>query len=209
AFGAASRQRYLRAPAPEPAPGVQAPARAQGRGARRGRGARAAAGVRAAARATARVARVARALPRHLGSKLPAPRRPARGAQDRRASKQTFTQEAETMTIDERKTTMRFPKAVVTLPTDSQVLVERSFKAPRALVYRAHTEPPLMRRWLLGYAGWTMPVCEMDVREGGKYRWRWKHDEDGKEFGFHGVFQEVVANQRLRHTQVFDPGEFG
>src|SRR5690606_17518824 len=65
------------------------------------------------------------------------------------------------------------------------------------------------RRWLLGYAGWTMPVCEMDVREGGKYRWRWKHDEDGNEFGFHGVFQEVVANQRLRHTQVFDPGDVG
>ena len=104
---------------------------------------------------------------------------------------------------------MRFPKAEVTLPTDSQVLVKRSFDAPRALVYRAHTEPPLMRRWMLGYPGWTMPVCEMDVREGGKYRWRWKHEEDGKEFGFHGVFQEVVANQRLRYTQVFDPGDFG
>lgn len=104
---------------------------------------------------------------------------------------------------------MKFPKAVVTLPTDSQVLVTRGFNAPRALVYRAHTEPPLMRRWLVGYPGWTMPVCEMDVREGGKYRWRWKQDEDGKEFGFHGIFQEVVANQRLRHTQIFDPGDIG
>lgn len=104
---------------------------------------------------------------------------------------------------------MRFPKAVVTRPGDGQVLVKRSFNAPRALVYRAHTEPLLMRRWLVGYAGWTMPVCEMDVREGGKYRWRWKSDEDGKEFGFHGDFQEVIADQRLRHTQIFDPGDLG
>ncbi|HEY6725278.1 MAG TPA: SRPBCC family protein [Polyangiaceae bacterium] len=104
---------------------------------------------------------------------------------------------------------MRFPKAEVTLPTDSQVLVTRSFNAPSVLVYRAHTEPALMRRWQLGYPGWTMPVCEMDVRGGGEYRWRWRYDEDGKEFGFHGTFQEVVANQRLRYTQVFDPGTFG
>lgn len=104
---------------------------------------------------------------------------------------------------------MKFPEAVVTLPSDSQVLVKRSFNAPRALVYRAHTEPALMRRWLVGYPGWTMPVCEMDVREGGAYRWRWRQEEDGSEFGFYGVHQEVIANQRLRYTQIFDPGSLG
>jgi uncharacterized protein YndB with AHSA1/START domain len=104
---------------------------------------------------------------------------------------------------------MRFPTAEVTLPTDSQVQVKRSFKAPRSLVFRAHTEPALLQRWCPGYEGWTMPVCEMDVREGGKYRWRWRSDEGGKEFGFHGVFEEVKPSHRLRHTQVFDPGDIG
>ena len=71
--------------------------------------------------------------------------------------------------------------------TALEVKVTRSFKAPKALVYRAYTEPALMRRWLVGYPGWTMPVCDMDVRVGGSYRWRWKNDEDNSEFGFFGV----------------------
>jgi uncharacterized protein YndB with AHSA1/START domain len=104
---------------------------------------------------------------------------------------------------------MRIEKAQVSLPTDSQVKVMRSFNAPRALVYRAHTEPKLLQRWSLGPPGWTMPVCEMDVRKGGKYRWRWRSDEDGKEFGFHGVFEEVKPEERLRHTEFFDPGDVG
>lgn len=97
--------------------------------------------------------------------------------------------------------------ARVTLPSESEVKVERSFDAPRALVYRAYTTPELMKRWLLGYPGWTMPVCEMDVRVGGAFRWRWRADEDGSEFGFHGEFVEVDAPARLRHTEAFDPGD--
>jgi uncharacterized protein YndB with AHSA1/START domain len=100
-------------------------------------------------------------------------------------------------------------KAKVSLPTDSQVKVTRSFNAPKKLVYRAHTEPKLVQKWMLGPPGWTMPVCEMDVREGGKYRWRWRSVDDGKEFGFHGVFKEVKPNERLRHTEFFDPGDVG
>src|SRR5690606_29828156 len=102
-----------------------------------------------------------------------------------------------------------FEKADVTLPSDSQVLVRRSFNAPRALVYRAHTEPKLVQRWQLGPPGWTMPVCEMDVRKGGKYRWRWRSIEDGKEFGFHGTFEEVTPNERIRHIEFYDPGDVG
>ena len=54
-----------------------------------------------------------------------------------------------------------------------------------------------------------MPVCEMDVRVGGKYRWRWCSTEGGKEFGFHGEFKEVDAPAKLVHSEYFDPGNIG
>jgi uncharacterized protein YndB with AHSA1/START domain len=100
-------------------------------------------------------------------------------------------------------------KAQVTLPSDREVKVTRSFKAPRALVWRAYTEPELVRRWLLGPPGWSMPVCEMDVRVGGKYRWRWRSNEDASEFGFTGEFREVEVDSRIVHTQAYDPGTTG
>lgn len=84
--------------------------------------------------------------------------------------------------------------AQVSLPSDSEVKVVRRFSAPSALVYQAYTEPKLMKRWLTAMPGWSMPVCEMDVRVGGAYRWRWRSD-DGAEFGFHGVFREVPPTQ--------------
>ncbi len=100
-------------------------------------------------------------------------------------------------------------KAQVSLPSDSTVRVSRAFRAPCALVYRAFTEPALMQRWLLGPPGWTMPVCEMDLRVGGEYRWRWRGIADGKEFGFHGEFREVSPPSKLVHTQFYDPGDVG
>jgi uncharacterized protein YndB with AHSA1/START domain len=99
-----------------------------------------------------------------------------------------------------------FEKAEVTLPSDSEVQVVRSFKAPAALVWRAFTEPALVTRWMLGPPGWTMPVCEMDVREGGAYRWRWHSEDGGQEFGFHGTFREVEPNVRTVHVEHFDQG---
>ena len=104
---------------------------------------------------------------------------------------------------------MTTEKAQVTLPSEREVKVVRSFKAPRALVYRAHTEPELVRRWLLGPPGWSMPVCEMDVRVGGQYRWRWRSEENGSEFGFSGTFREVQPPSRLVHTEAYDPGTVG
>ena len=104
---------------------------------------------------------------------------------------------------------MTIDTAQVTLPSDREVKVTRSFKAPRALVYRAFTEPELVRRWLLGPPGWSMPVCEMDVRVGGKYRWRWRNDQDGSEFGFNGTFREVDPPSKLVHTEAYDPGTIG
>lgn len=87
--------------------------------------------------------------------------------------------------------------------------VTRSFKADRNLVYEAYTTPALVRRWMLGPPGWEMPVCEMDIKEGGKFRWRWKNNEDNSEFGFHGVYTQVNAPQKIAHTEIFDPGTIG
>lgn len=95
----------------------------------------------------------------------------------------------------------------VTRPSDREVRVARSFNAPRHLVWDAHTKPELMQKWCFGYPGWTLPVCEMDVREGGAYRWRWRSDEDGSEFGFYGTFSEVKAPSKLAHDQYYDPGD--
>ena len=104
---------------------------------------------------------------------------------------------------------MTVEKAQVTQPSERDVKVTRSFKAPRALVYKAYTEPELVKRWLLGPPGWSMPVCEMDVRVGGRYRWRWRNDQDGSEFGFAGAFREVQPTSKLVHTEAFDPGTVG
>jgi uncharacterized protein YndB with AHSA1/START domain len=100
-------------------------------------------------------------------------------------------------------------KAQVTLPSDTEVVVARTFKAPKDLVWRAYNEPALIRRWMLGPPGWSMPVCEMDLRVGGSYRWRWRSDADGTEFGFGGVFREVVPGSKVVHTEAYDPGTTG
>jgi uncharacterized protein YndB with AHSA1/START domain len=100
-------------------------------------------------------------------------------------------------------------RAEVTQPSDREVQVRRSFKAPQTLVYRAYTEPELVQQWLLGPPGWSMPVCEMDVRVGGRYRWRWRNNEDGAEFGFSGTFREVQApfqNRTQRSVRSRDGG---
>jgi uncharacterized protein YndB with AHSA1/START domain len=100
-------------------------------------------------------------------------------------------------------------KAQVSLPSDTEVRVTRDFAAPRKLVWQAHTDPKLVTRWMLGPPGWSMPVCEMDVRPGGKYRWRWRSDENGQEFGFFGQFLEVDAPARMVHEENYDPGDIG
>jgi|SRR5688500_1233402 len=105
--------------------------------------------------------------------------------------------------------TMTIEKAQVTLPSDREVKVTRSFKAPRALVYRAYTEPELVRRWLLGPPGWSMPICEMDVRVGGAFRWRWRSEDNASEFGFTGTYRDVQPSSRIVHTEAYDPGTVG
>ena len=99
----------------------------------------------------------------------------------------------------------------LTTPSDREIAMTRVFDAPRQLVFDAHTKPELVRQWLLGPPGWSMPVCEMDLRVGGTYRWVWRHDTNGTEMGMGGVYREIVAPERLVTTERFDeawyPGE--
>ncbi|PYP18548.1 MAG: ATPase [Gemmatimonadetes bacterium] len=99
----------------------------------------------------------------------------------------------------------------VTTPSDREITMTRVFDAPRTLVFDAHTKPELVKQWLLGPPGWSMPVCEMDVRVGGTYRWVWRHDRNGTEMGMGGVYREIVQPERLVTTERFDeawyPGE--
>ena len=99
---------------------------------------------------------------------------------------------------------------VVTTPSDREIAMTRSFKAPRALVFEALTKPELVRRWLLGPDGWTMTVCEIDLRVGGAYRYAWRNDE-GHEMGMGGTYQEIKSPERIVSTEKFDeswyPGE--
>jgi len=99
--------------------------------------------------------------------------------------------------------------AEASLPSDTEVLVKRSFDAPVKLVWRAYMEPDLFRRWCGAHPGWSMPVCEMDMRVGGKYCWRWRSDENGQEFGFTGEVLEVALHAKIVHTQIFDAGDLG
>jgi uncharacterized protein YndB with AHSA1/START domain len=98
---------------------------------------------------------------------------------------------------------------VASLPSDTEVMVTRSFDAPARLVWRAYVEAELFRRWCGAQPGWTMPVCEMEMRVGGTYRWRWRNDENAQEFGFFGEVLECAPHARLVHTQHFDAGDLG
>jgi uncharacterized protein YndB with AHSA1/START domain len=86
----------------------------------------------------------------------------------------------------------------------------RAFDAPRRLIFDAHTKPELLKRWLFGPDGWSLAVCEMDLRPGGKYRYVWRHPKK-PEMGMGGIIREVVAPERLVTTERFDeawyPGE--
>lgn len=99
--------------------------------------------------------------------------------------------------------------AEVSTPSDLEVLIKRSFDAPVNLVWQAYTDPAMMRRWLTAMPGWSMPVCEMTTEVGGKYRWLWRNDENGLEFGFTGEILEVELHSKLAHTQNYDPGNMG
>ena len=99
----------------------------------------------------------------------------------------------------------------VTMPSDREIAMTRVFDAPRRMVFEAHTKPELVKRWLLGPPGWSMPVCEIDLRVGGAYRYVWRRESDGTTMGMGGVYREIVVPERIVSTERFDdawyPGE--
>jgi uncharacterized protein YndB with AHSA1/START domain len=86
---------------------------------------------------------------------------------------------------------------------DTEIVIQRSFAAPRQLVFDCHSRPELVRRWLLGPPGWTMRVCEIDFRIGGRYRYLWR-GPDGAEMGMGGEFRDIVAPERIVTRERFD-----
>jgi uncharacterized protein YndB with AHSA1/START domain len=92
--------------------------------------------------------------------------------------------------------------AVVTLPTDTQIQITRVFNAPRHLVYRAYTEPELIRRWWSGERG-EVTSADVDLRPGGTWRYVMVAN-GGFEVAFHGEYQEIVPDERIVSTEVFE-----
>jgi uncharacterized protein YndB with AHSA1/START domain len=99
---------------------------------------------------------------------------------------------------------MNADKLQITTPSDREIAMTRVFNAPRRMVFEALTKPELVKRWLLGPPGWSMPVCEIDLRVGGKYRYVWRRDSDGTDMGMGGVYREIVAPERIVATEKFD-----
>jgi len=98
----------------------------------------------------------------------------------------------------------------VSTPTDREIVMTRVFDAPRRLVFDALTKPELLKRWFFGPPGWSLAICQVDLRVGGTYRYVWRNT-DGTEMGMGGVFREIVPPERFVGTETFDhpwyPGE--
>ena len=98
----------------------------------------------------------------------------------------------------------------VTTPSDREIAMSRVFDAPRQLVFDAYTKPQLLQRWLGVQRGWSLAVCEIDLRVGGAYRYVWR-GPNRPDMGMRGVFREVVRPERIVATERFDeswyPGE--
>ena len=93
-------------------------------------------------------------------------------------------------------------RAVVTLPSDTQIQIQRDFDAPKRLVYKAWTTPELIKRWWHAKRG-VATVADVDLRVGGAWRWVMV-THDGLEVAFHGEYREVIPNERIVHTEVFE-----
>src|SRR5687767_9969981 len=93
-------------------------------------------------------------------------------------------------------------KATVTLPTDTQIRITREFDAPPRLVYKAYTTPELVKKWWSAKRG-EVTIAEIDLRVGGKWRFVMIAD-GGFEVGFHGVYREIVPNERLVSTEAYE-----
>ncbi|MCC7478803.1 SRPBCC domain-containing protein [bacterium] len=91
----------------------------------------------------------------------------------------------------------------ISMPGDTELFLTRELKARPQLVWDAHTKPELIKRWLTGPPGWSMPHCEVDLRVGGRFRYEWAH-ENGQQMGMSGSFTALVEPQHIAHTEIFD-----
>src|SRR5262249_25867198 len=91
----------------------------------------------------------------------------------------------------------------LTAPSDREILMARTFDAPRELVFEAWTRPDLVKRWLYGPEEWKLAVCDIDLRVGGALRFVWRHT-DGRSMGMGGVYREIAPPDRLVFTELFD-----
>jgi uncharacterized protein YndB with AHSA1/START domain len=87
-----------------------------------------------------------------------------------------------------------------TTPSDREIVMTHVVDAPRALVFEAHTSPEHVPHWMTGPDGWTMPVCEIDLRPGGEWHFVWRRD-DGTEMDMRGEYREVEPPARLVNTE--------
>jgi uncharacterized protein YndB with AHSA1/START domain len=92
----------------------------------------------------------------------------------------------------------------LTMVSDEEIAISRAFDAPRQLVFEAHTKPEHVTQWLLGPEGWMMPVCEIDLRPGGSWRFAWQH-ADGRKLEMTGVYREIVPPERIVNTERWGP----
>lgn len=97
-------------------------------------------------------------------------------------------------------------KTTYSRQSDTELVATRIFDAPRELVFDAHTKPEHVKQWLLGPDGWTMPVCEIDLKPGGKWRYVWRNKSGGEEFSMSGEFTEVIRPSRIVSTERFNDG---
>jgi uncharacterized protein YndB with AHSA1/START domain len=92
----------------------------------------------------------------------------------------------------------------ITADGERSIVMTRSFDAPGHLVFAAFTKPELVKRWLKGPDGWELPVCDIDLRVGGRFRYVWRRNTDGVDMGMGGSYREIEAPTRIVHTEVFD-----
>jgi uncharacterized protein YndB with AHSA1/START domain len=93
----------------------------------------------------------------------------------------------------------------LTTPSDREIVVTRVVSAPRRLVFEVYTSPEHVPHWMTGPSGWSMPICEIDLRPGGAWRFVWRHD-DGSEMATSGRYTEIVPPERLVSTESWGGG---
>jgi uncharacterized protein YndB with AHSA1/START domain len=102
---------------------------------------------------------------------------------------------------------MNTTSLTITTPTDREVVLTRTFAAPRELVFKALTQPELLKHWY-GPTGWTMVVCDIDLRVGGKWRFV-SQRPDGKQIGQFGIYQEIIEPERIVNSEAWEDWDAG